>query len=57
MDLLDLDIQQPAPIQSSAMGGGDLGAGLLDLLSAPAHPASGWSTTLHCVHIVVAGGE
>ena len=40
LDLLNLDIQQPAPTQPSTGGGGDLGAGLLDLLSAPT-PASG----------------
>lgn len=49
LDLLDLDIQQPAPVQPSAIGGGDLGAGLLDLLGAPAHPATGWSITLYSV--------
>lgn len=40
LDLLNLDVQQPAPPQPSAGGGADLGVGLLDLLSAPA-PASG----------------
>ena len=54
MDLLDLEIQQPAPVQPSALGGGDLGAGLLDLLGATAHPASGWSIALHSVLCVVA---
>lgn len=42
LDLLDLDVQQPTPTQPSVGGGGvDLGAGLLDLLSAPAPAVSG----------------
>ena len=45
LDLLDLDVQQPPPVQPTAVGGGDLGAGLLDLLSAPAPSASGQSIT------------
>ena len=41
LDLLGLDIQQPVPSQPSVGGGGDLGAGLLDLLGAPTPSVSG----------------
>lgn len=42
LDLLNLDIQQPTPAQPSTGVGGDLGAGLLNLLGAPTPaPAAG----------------
>ena len=49
LDLLDLNAQQPAPSQPSAAGVGNLGVGLLDLLSAPAPPLSGQPKCL-CLH-------
>ena len=40
LDLLSLDVQQPAQ-PSTGGGGGDLGAGLLDLLGTSAPSGSG----------------